>query len=174
MLQHAWSPDRRTPWQHAGICYSSIYSHMQLLALMWSLYHEVRRISVLLSNQAAELQLFLQPFPFSWMERETWLSKTALGCLRRWKELQRMVSAVPWKISFLWQVTNNPKPAMYEHLLIDLTLCMWWFWKIRYFTVLCTHWHTKEKVLVPSHTSSLAPVWKLFAMTGTKIIPCFL
>lgn len=44
MLQHAWSPDRRAPWQHAGICYSSICSHVQLLALMWSLYHEVGRI----------------------------------------------------------------------------------------------------------------------------------
>lgn len=154
MLQHAWSPDRRAPWQHSGICYSSIYSHVQLLALMWSLYHEVGRISAALSHQAVKLQLFPQPYPSSWVEMVTWLSKTVLGCLMRWKELQRMVSAGPWKIYFLWQVTNNPKPAMCECLLTDLTLCLWWFWEIRCFTVLWL-WNITQKKMSWSHLTHL-------------------
>lgn len=135
---------------------------------MWSLYHAAGRIFAPLSHQAAKLQLFPQPHPSSWAERVTWLCKTVLGCLMRRKELQRMVSAGPWKISFLWQVTSNPKPAMCEHLLTGLTLCMWWLIKIRYFTGVCTHRHTKEKVLVPSHTFSLAPVWKLVCSDWNK------
>lgn len=108
MLQHAWSPDRRAPWQHAGISHSSIYSHVQLLALMCSLYHEVGRISAPLSHQAAALSSALSIL-MSWesnmaLQNALWDERNSRGGFLQ--DLGRFIFCGKWPVTPSLQCVN--------------------------------------------------------------------